>query len=309
MSAFEHTTEHWNPAVNQSAVTANWTINVPDVKTVKVANLSPFASERDLMEFFSYTGDIQYLEMGREKDTQVAYVTFKDSQQADTAILLSGSTLADLPVMITPAEDYQLPHEALLPRQVKESSGLAVQKAEDVVSMMLAKGYVLGKDVLNKAKAFDEEHHLMSTASAAVASIDYKIGITEKLSMGTSIVNKKAREVDEKFQVSGRTRHAFAAVEQTASIAGSAIMSNRFVLTGASWLSSAFGVVARAAEDVSTMTKEKVQKAEEERKEVLCRDRRDFIRDYAELHLDSLSAREGPVVSVVSSEEKLFSIM
>ncbi|KAL9252869.1 Binding partner of ACD11 1-like protein [Drosera capensis] len=306
MSAFERTTEHWSPAVNQTAVTANWIINVPDVKTVKVVNISPFASERVLREFFSYSGDIQYLEMRREKDTQVAYVTFKDSQQADTAILLSGSTLADLPVMITPAEGYQLPHEA---SQVKESSGLAVQKAEDVVSMMLAKGYVLWKDVLNEARAFDKQHHLMSTASAAVASIDHKIGITEKPSMRTSIVNKKAREVDETVQVSGRTRHAFAAVEQTVSIAGSAIMSNRFVLTGASWLSSAFGVVVRAAEDVSTMTKEKVQKAEEDRKEVLCRDRRDCIHDYAELHLDSPSTREGPVVSLVSSEEKLFSIM
>lgn len=33
----------------------------------------------------------------------------------------------------------------------------AVQKAEDVVSSMLAKGFILGKDAVNKAKLFDEK--------------------------------------------------------------------------------------------------------------------------------------------------------
>lgn len=54
----------------------------------------------------------------------------------------------------------------------------AVKKAEDVVSTMLAKGFILGKDALNKAKFFDERHHLISNASATVASIDSKIGLS-----------------------------------------------------------------------------------------------------------------------------------
>lgn len=48
----------------------------------------------------------------------------------------------------------------------------AFKNAEDVVSTLLAKGYVLGKDAINKAKALDEQHHVISNASATVSSID-----------------------------------------------------------------------------------------------------------------------------------------
>lgn len=85
------------------------------IRTIKVNNISLAVSERDIREFFSFSGDIQYVEMrrsvfyqlagtnvickpfkeigvifGRESEsTQLAYVTFKDSQGADTAVLLS----------------------------------------------------------------------------------------------------------------------------------------------------------------------------------------------------------------------------
>lgn len=35
------------------------------VKTVKVSNVSLGASERDIKEFFSFSGDIEYVEMQR----------------------------------------------------------------------------------------------------------------------------------------------------------------------------------------------------------------------------------------------------
>lgn len=51
--------------------------------------------------------------MQRETETsQLAYVTFKESQGADTAMLLTGSTIADLSVSITRVENYQLPPDA-----------------------------------------------------------------------------------------------------------------------------------------------------------------------------------------------------
>ncbi|GMH26275.1 hypothetical protein Nepgr_028118 [Nepenthes gracilis] len=282
----------------QSTFNTNWTINVSDVKTVKVSNVSLYSSEKDIRELLSVSGEIQYVEMQRENEMQVAYVTFKDSQGADTAMLLSGATVADSSIIITPAESYQLPPGALPCNLVKEPPSSAVKKAEDIVSTMLAKGLVLGKDALNRARAFDEQHHWISTASAAVTSIDSKMGLSDKLTMGTSMVHKRAREVEERFHAYERTKSAFAAAEQTATAAGSAITHNHYVLTGASWISNAFRAVARSAEDVSTMTKEKVQKANEERMENLCRDRRDFISDFSEIHLDNSSFREPPVVPV-----------
>ncbi|RZS03118.1 hypothetical protein BHM03_00033257 [Ensete ventricosum] len=147
---------------------------------------------------------------------------------------------------------------------------------------MLAKGFVVGKDALKRARSLDERHHFLSAASATIASLDRKMGLSEKITTGTAMVSGKVREVDEQFQVSGITRSAVAATEQMASNAGSAIMSNHYVSTGASWVSSALSKVAKAAEDVSTMTKEKVEKAEEQRKEIISRDMREMVSEFAQ---------------------------
>ncbi|KAF2308818.1 hypothetical protein GH714_020459 [Hevea brasiliensis] len=253
------------------------------VRTVKVCNVSLGATERDLKEFFSFSGDIEYVEVRSDNErSQVAYVTFKDSQGAETAVLLSGATIVDLSVTITPDPDYKLPPAALAPSATENKTPggaeSAFQKAEDVVSSMLAKGYILGKDAVNKAKTFDEKHQLTSTASAKVASFDKKIGFTEKISAGTTIVGDKVREVDLKFQVSEKTKSAFAVAEQKVSNAGSAIMKNRYVFTGASWVTGTFNKVAKAAGEVGHKAKEKAGMAEEEQK-------RKMVDDFAQVHL------------------------
>ncbi|KAF8412788.1 hypothetical protein HHK36_000758 [Tetracentron sinense] len=240
------------------------------IRTMKISNVSLGASEQDIKEFFSFSGDIEYVEMHSDTErSQIAYVTFKDTQGAETALLLSGATIVDLSVTITPAPDYELPPEALLPPAASENKNAdgaesVVQKAEDVVSSMVSKGFVLGKDALNKAKAFDEKHQFTSTATAKVVSLDKKIGLTEKISIGTAVVNDKVREMDQKFQVSEKTKSALAAAEQNVSNAGSAIMKNRYVFTSASWVTGAFNKVAKAAGEVGQKAKEKVGMAEEE---------------------------------------------
>ncbi|KZV37266.1 protein vip1-like [Dorcoceras hygrometricum] len=253
------------------------------ITTVKVCNLSLGASERDVKEFFSFSGDIQYVEMrsGTER-SQIAFVTFKDAQGADTAVLLSGATIVDMTVTVTLDPDYTLPEAASAPPQPSDKrteggSESALRKAEDVVSSMLAKGYNLGKESVNKAKAFDEKHQLTSTASAKVASLDKKIGLSEKITIGTSIVNDKVREVDEKLQVSEKAKSAFTAAEQTVSNAGSAIMKNRYVLTGATWVTGAFNKVTKAAGEVGQMAKEKMGNPEDEQ-------RRNMVDDSTQAH-------------------------
>ncbi|GMP59407.1 hypothetical protein CsSME_00022693 [Camellia sinensis var. sinensis] len=176
--------DHTNSKIGTDAPassTPNWTINISDVRTVKASNISLATSEKDIKEFFSFFGDIQYVEMQRETETShLAYVTFKESQGADTAMLLTGSTIANLSVSITRVENYQLTSDAppLTPETNPSPSGSAVEKAEDVVSTMLAKGFILGNGTLNKAKSFDEQHYLTANASATVASIDRNMGFT-----------------------------------------------------------------------------------------------------------------------------------
>ena len=131
---------------------------------------------------------------------------------------------------------------------------------------MLAKGFILGKDALNRAKSFDERHHFTSTATAKVVSLDQKIGLSEKITAGTTLVNDKVKEMDERFQVSEKTKSALSVAEQSVSNAGSTIMKNRYVLTGATWVTGAFSRVAKAASDVGQKTKEKVLAEEDQRK-------------------------------------------
>nr|CAD1822421.1 unnamed protein product [Ananas comosus var. bracteatus] len=252
-----------------STVTPNWTIDVSDVRTVKVSNVSLVASEIDIREFFSFSGDVEYVETRRieSERSQIAYVTFKDSQGADTALLLSGATIADLSISITPCENYQLPPEAYA--QITQKEGLsataesAVRKAEEVVSTMLAKGFAVGKDALRHARSFDERHRLLSSASATAASLDRRMGLSDKFSTGTAVVGSKVREVGGQLGVSEKARSAIAAAEQTAA----AVMSSRYVSAGAAWLSGAIGAVARTAGEVGSMTREKVEKAEVQRRE------------------------------------------
>lgn len=61
---------------------------------------------------------------------------------------------------------------------------LVFRKAEDVVSSMIAKGFILGKDAIAKAKSLDEKHQLTSTASAKVTSFDKKLDSQRKSTLG-----------------------------------------------------------------------------------------------------------------------------
>ncbi|KAH7298881.1 hypothetical protein KP509_25G062800 [Ceratopteris richardii] len=127
---------------------------------------------------------------------------------------------------------------------------------------MLAKGYDLGKDAMSKAKAFDEKHHLSANASATVSSLDKKIGISQKFSTGTAVMNEHVKAIDEKYQVSEKTRSALLAAEQKVSSAGSAFMKNKYIFTSAAWVSGAFSKVTKAAGEVGHKAMEKVHSTE-----------------------------------------------
>ncbi|PIA32017.1 hypothetical protein AQUCO_04700119v1, partial [Aquilegia coerulea] len=162
------------------------------------------------------------------------FVTFKDSQGADTTFILSGATKVDLSITITPAPDYQLPAATCY---IIPTCG------------RIWFAYI-------------------------VVSLDKNIELSEKITIGTSVVNDKVKKMDQKFQVSGKTKSAFTVTEQKVSTMGSAI---RYVFTGESWVTGAINKVAKAAGEVRQKAKEKAPMAEEERT-------REMLDDYAKLH-------------------------
>jgi hypothetical protein len=137
-------------------------------------------------------------------------------------------------------------------------------RAQEVFTNMLARGFVLGHNAMARAKAWDEKHHITASASqlsahasARVASLDKKIGITQKITAGSAAVNQQVKAVDEKYQVTEKTRSALIAAEQKINNAGSAIMKNRYVLSGASWVTGAYAKVAKSAGEVGQRAMEK----------------------------------------------------
>lgn len=149
-------------------------------------------------------------------------------------------------------------------KRLQVSRSDSFRRAEDAVSSILAKGYVLSKSALDRAKSFDERHRLTRSTSEKIASIDKRIGLSEKVYFGASVVNGKVQEVDQKLQVSEKVKSAYATAGQTVTNARSAVMNNGYVNSGTSMVTGAFDKVATAAEEVGKNTKSKLGMAEKE---------------------------------------------
>ncbi|KAI7995794.1 Binding partner of ACD11 1 [Camellia lanceoleosa] len=248
--------------------------------TVEVIGLPPEATEKDVYDFFAFCGTIEHVDIVRVGEYACsAYVTFKDAYAMQTAVLLSGATLLDQHICITPwghyedefdfwnrpswkIEDetdsaacifplfwlfYKLPLQG---GQFVPSAGEAVTMAQDVVKTMLAKGYVLGKDALSKAKAIDASHQVSATAVAKVAELSERIGLTDKFCAGVEAF----MSVDQKYHISDTAKSAVSATGRTAVAAANSVVSSSYFSKGALWVSDALTRAAKVAGDLGTGT-------------------------------------------------------
>lgn len=231
--------------------------------TVEVTSLSPRATEKDVHDFFAFSGAIEHVEIIRYAECAcTAYVTFKDAHALETALLLSGATIADQPVCITrwghhedgfnfwnrPSyndedETSSTPREPFI-----HNAGEAVSMAQEVVKTMLANGYVLGKDAVSKAKSFDESHQVLATAAARVAELSERVGLADKFCAGVEAV----RSVNQRYHVSETTKSAVSAAGRSAAAAANNVVNSSYFSTGALWVSDALNRAAKAAADLGS---------------------------------------------------------
>ncbi|CAE5957457.1 unnamed protein product [Arabidopsis arenosa] len=231
---------------------------------VEVTGLSPSVTQNDLIDFFSFSGTIQDIDIVRSGEQAcTAYVMFKDSYSQETAVLLSGATILDQRVCITRWGQH---HEEFdfwnaTPQGFEDESnshpyaqrgefnaGEAVTKAQEVVKTMLATGFVLGKDALSKAKAFDESHGVSAAAVARVAQLEQRIGLTDKIFTGLEAV----RMTDQRYHVSDTAKSAVFATGRTAAAAATSVVNSSYFSSGALWLSGALERAAKAASDLAS---------------------------------------------------------
>ncbi|XP_020979303.1 binding partner of ACD11 1 isoform X2 [Arachis ipaensis] len=192
---------------------------------VEVTGLSPKTTEKDLHHFFAFSGAIEHVEIVRSGDCAcTAYVTFKDAYSQETACLLS-----------TQHRD-----------QFVSSAGEAVTAAQEVVKTMLAKGYVLSKDALAKAREFDESHQVSATATAKVSELSERLRLADKISTGVGAV----KSVDQKYNISEIARSAASATGRSVAAAGDSVVNSSYFSKGALWLSGALTRAAHVASDL-----------------------------------------------------------
>lgn len=231
--------------------------------TVQVTNLSGRVSESDLYEFFSFSGPIEYVELIRSGEYgSTAYVTFKEPYALETAVLLSGATIVDQPVCIThwgQSEDTynfwdkswhveeETEYRNYQACQFNTTPQEALTVAQDVVKTMLARGYILSKDALAKAKAFDESNGLTASAAAKAAELSKRIGLTDRVSAGVGAL----RSVDETYHVSETTKTVATTTGRTAAKAMNGIVTSSYFSAGAMMVSDALTRAAKAAADLA----------------------------------------------------------
>lgn len=105
-----------------------------------------------------------------------------------------------------------------------------MSKAHDVMTNVIAKGSAMRQDAVNKAKAFDEKHQFRANASARINSFDKRVGLSEKINNGISIVNERVKSVDQRLHVSDKTMAALLAAERKLNDTGSAVKTNGSLL-------------------------------------------------------------------------------
>ncbi|KAM0866198.1 hypothetical protein ACQ4PT_042784 [Festuca glaucescens] len=254
------------------------------VRTVRVRNISDLAGEREVREFFSFSGEIEHVDIRLDgaPTGRTAYVTFKDPKALEIALLLSGATIVDRVVNIASAENYiyiPVNEQQLVVNEVTSTAPTAdleqpteanasptsgrvyASKAHDVMTTVIARGSAIRQDAVNKAKSFDEKHQLRANATARISSFDRRVGLSEKLNTGISVVNEKVKTVDQRLHVSDKTMAALLAAERKLNDTGSAVKTNRYVSAGTSWLNGAFSKVAKAGHVAGSRTREKFQLA------------------------------------------------
>jgi hypothetical protein len=123
----------------------------------------------------------------------------------------------------------------------------ALTVAQDVVKTMLARGYILSKDALAKAKAFDESNGLTASAAAKAAELSKRIGLTDRVSAGVGAL----RSVDETYHVSETTKTVATTTGRTAAKAMNGIVTSSYFSAGAMMVSDPLTRAAKAAADLA----------------------------------------------------------
>jgi len=183
---------------------------------VYVSNISPKANERTVMDFFSFCGKIKKLVLLKGADDALqAIVTFETEEAAKTALLLTNALIVDRAISVSPQETAHsepVQTTTLEGEQITQKPHVvepSERTSTSVIASLIAAGYKLGTDIIQRAKDYDEKHSITSTIKSGAEKIkttaqdlDKKFHVTETATAIKNAAVDKVHEIDEKYHVS-----------------------------------------------------------------------------------------------------------
>jgi len=173
--------------------------------TVHVKNIGAETTEQEIRDFFSFCGRISKLsvtpESGDKESTQSASVTFEKETAAKTALLLDNTQLGKSLVHVSSAQSLDelskdrdaSGHDEELQQEDKPRSR--------VVAELLAHGYVIGDQAIDRALKLDQQHGISTRFTNALQQFDQRFKATET-----------AQGLDQKYNITERAQQGFSSL-------------------------------------------------------------------------------------------------
>jgi len=167
---------------------------------VQVSNISPDSSEKKVIDFFQYCGDIIEYEIVPVENGFEALLLFDKSSSVDTAVLLNNSRIDDRNIIVKKYDDVvkETAAAAANADAAPATSAPAVSgssKLANFIADTMIKAEALSKTVDTKLGVSEKFQLLVEESKKLKDTVDAKYGISEKTAKATNAINTKIDEI------------------------------------------------------------------------------------------------------------------
>ncbi|ORX41736.1 hypothetical protein BCR36DRAFT_363668 [Piromyces finnis] len=185
---------------------------------VQVSNISPDSTEKKVIDFFQYCGDIIEYEIVQVENGFEALLLFDKASSVDTAVLLNNSRIDDRNIIVKKYDDTvreSVEAVAAAADAPADAPASGSSKLANFIADTMIKAETLGKSVDTKLGVTEKFQLLVEESKKLGKSVDAKYGISEKTAKATTAINTKIDEIKNNEKVSaartaGQTRVAAA---------------------------------------------------------------------------------------------------
>jgi len=163
---------------------------------VHIFNISPSSTEKSIIDFFQYCGDIIEYEIVEVENGFEALLLFDKASSVDTAVILNNSRIDDRNIIVKKYDDAV--KEAAEAAAAADADATAApsgsSKLANFIADYMIKAENLSKSVDTKFGVTEKFQHLVEESKKLKDSVDAKYGISEKTTKATTAINSKIDE-------------------------------------------------------------------------------------------------------------------